>query len=244
MVRVLYGLQSLFSMWMMVDAMQRGAARYWYPIIFLPFGPFVYFFMVKIHDRELQSLRKFFASWSKPKVTLDYLRFKVAETPSLANKLALAQGLFDAQLHEEAARDFERVLASDGENKEALYGLALCQLEAGDYPRAIETLGELVELKPSYREYAAWPRLAYALRRAGQPDDALALLAELVRKAPRISHRVLYARYLCDAERHEQAREQLQLALREHEHAPRFQQRQDAAAASAARSLLSEMKTA
>jgi len=160
MVRVLYGLQSLFSLWMMVDAMQRGAARYWYPVIFLPFGPFVYFFVVKIHDREFQSLRRFFAGWSKPKVTLESLRFKVAETPSLANKLALAQGLFDARLHEEAARDFERVLASDAENKEALYGLALCQLESGDYPRAIETLGELVELKTRQRRAPrapCWP---------------------------------------------------------------------------------------
>jgi hypothetical protein len=243
MLRVLYGLQSLFSLWMIVDATQRGAARYWYPVIFLPFGPFAYFFMVKIHDHEFRTLRKLFAGWSKPKVTLAYLRHAAAETPSLANKLALAQGLFDAQLYQEAVPAFEQVLASDGENKDALYGRALCHLEADDYPGAIEALEQLIEIKPSYREYAAYPRLAYALKRVEQPEAALELLAELVRRAPRVSHCVLYARHLRDAKDYEKAREQLERALRDHQHAPRFQQRHDAAAARSARTLLAELET-
>jgi hypothetical protein len=242
MVRVLYALQSLFGLWMMVDASRRGAARYWYPIIFLPFGPFVYFFVVKIHDPEFRALKGFFSGWSQSKVTLDYLRHKVAETPSLANKLALAQGLFDAQLHEEAVAGFERVLASDSENKDALYGIALCRLETKDYTGAIEPLEQVIEIKASYREYAAWPRLAYALQRSERSEAALTLLDELVRKAPRVAHRVLYARYLRDADHHSRAREQLERALVEHEHSPRYQKRQDAAAVRSARNLLAELK--
>jgi hypothetical protein len=243
MVRILYGLQSVFSLWMIVDATQRGAARYWYPVIFLPFGPFAYFFMVKIHDHQFRTLRQFFAGWSKPKVTLEYLRHTTAETPSLANKLALAQGLFDAPLYQEAVTAFEQVLASDGENKDALYGRALCHLETKNYPGAIDALEQLIALKPSYREYAAYPRLAYALKRVDQPEAALELLAELVRKAPRVAHCVLYARHLRDANDYEKAREQLERALLDHKHAPRFQQRQDAAAARSARTLLAEIES-
>jgi hypothetical protein len=242
MLQALYGLQSLFSLWMIVDAMQRGAARYWYPVIFLPGGPFVYFFMVKIHDHQFRGLRQIFAGWSKPKVTLEYLRHAVAETPSLANKLALAQGLFDAALYEEALHGFEQVLVSDGENKDALYGGALCHLESKNYLGAIDALEQLIDLKPSYREYAAYPRLAYALQRLDQPDAALTLLADLVRKAPRVAHRVLYARHLRDADDHARAREQIERALLDHEHAPRFQRRHDAAAVRSARALLAELK--
>ena len=238
---ILYGLQSVFSVWMMVDAVQRGSARYWYPVLFLPFGPFVYFFMVKIHDPEFRVFHRVFAAWTRPKVTLETLRYRATETPSLANKLALAQGLFDAALYAEAAGAFEAVRAQDGDNKDALYGLALCRLEAKNYPIAIDLLTEIIDLKPSYREYAAWPRLAYALQHAERHDDVLTLLDELVRTAPRLGHRVVYARYLRDAQRTDQARDQLERALREHEHAPRHQQRQDAAAARNARELLGQL---
>ncbi len=39
-----------FSIWMVVDAFKRGAEHYWYLIIFCPFGEWIYFFLVKIHD--------------------------------------------------------------------------------------------------------------------------------------------------------------------------------------------------
>ncbi len=39
-----------FSVWMLVDAHKRGAQHYWYLIIFFPFGEWVYFFLIKIHD--------------------------------------------------------------------------------------------------------------------------------------------------------------------------------------------------
>lgn len=233
----------MFSLWMMVDAAQRGAARYWYPVLWLPGGPFVYFVMVKIHDREFRELRRFWETLTKPKVTLEQLRYRVSETPSFANKLALAQGLFDAQLYAEAVPVFDEVLAADDECKDALYGRALCQLELEQYEPAIEALQLLIELKPSFREYDAWARLAHALQQTDQPDAALEVLDTLVRKAPRVPHRVLYARHLRYGEHYDKAREQLELALKAHEHSPRFQKRQDAAAARAGRAMLGELQT-
>ena len=244
MFRLLLGLQSLFTVWMVVDAIQRRAERYWYAVIvFVPFGSIVYFFMVKVHDPQFRGLREFFANFGKPKATLEFLSHQAAESPSLANKLALAQGLFDARMYEEAGRGFEQVLMADDENKDALYGLALCRLEHKDLAGAVAPLEALIEIKPSYREYAAYPRLAYVLQRSEQGGAALTLLAELVRKSPRVTHRLIYARYLRDAQKLDEARLQLELALREHEHAPRYQQRQDSAAARNARALLAELET-
>ncbi|HEX2676601.1 MAG TPA: tetratricopeptide repeat protein [Polyangiales bacterium] len=241
MARVLYALQSMFSLWMMVDAMQRGAARYWYPMVWLPGGPLVYFFMVKIHDREFRGILKLWEKLTKPKVTLEQLRFQAVETPSFGNKLLLAQGLFDAQLYSEAAPVFAGLLAEDDEHKGALYGLALCRIELKEYEPAIEALRLLVEIKPSFHDYDGWARLAYALRQSDQFDAALEVLATLVRKAPRVPHRVLYARYLREAQQLEEARKQIELALQAHKYAPRFQKRQDAAAARAGKAMLDEL---
>jgi hypothetical protein len=41
-----------FAVWMFVDAYRRGASQFWYPVIMLPFGAWIYFFAVKIDDFE------------------------------------------------------------------------------------------------------------------------------------------------------------------------------------------------
>src|SRR5262245_14099075 len=122
MARLLYGLQSIFSLWMVVDAARRGAAGYWYPVIFLPGGPIAYFFLVKIHDYQFRGIRQFFQRVFAPKVTLEKLRFSAEETPSFVNKLALAQGLYDAALYPEAVGQFEAALRIDEDDKDALHG--------------------------------------------------------------------------------------------------------------------------
>ena len=242
MVRLLFGLESLFSMWMLLDAMQRGAARYWYPIIFLPFGQVAYFFMVKIHDPEFRVLRQFLEAFGKPRVTLEQLQYRAHQTPSFANKLAWAKGLFDAEKYQEAAAQFEALVHTDDESKDALYGYGLCQIELANYEMAARALQELIDIKPSFADYDAWPQLAFALSKQDKLDAAVAVLEELVRKAPRVPHRVVYASYLCKAGKPDQARAQLQQALRDHEYAPRFQRRQDSASAKKARLMLSQLQ--
>jgi hypothetical protein len=47
---VILALSYAFSIWMVVDAFKRGAQSWWIVIIFVPFGEFVYFFVVKAKD--------------------------------------------------------------------------------------------------------------------------------------------------------------------------------------------------
>lgn len=238
----LLGLYSAFSTWMFLDAMQRRVELYWYPILALPPGPLVYFFMLKIHDPEFRPLVRFFRELTQPKVTLEELRFRAAESPSFANKLALARGLYDAGVVDEAATCFEAVLRSDEESKEALYGYAMCHMDREAFDRAIPALERLIEIKPSYEEYAAWPLLAFAWSKSERRDDALTLLRDLVRQSDRLDHRVLYASYLFNDGRQEEARDQLQQGMRAHKHASRFQRRQEASALKKARAMLSQLE--
>lgn len=241
MAQLLFGLQSLFSLWMLVDAIQRGAARYWYPVILLPFGEVAYFLVVKINDPEFRRMRQFFQGIFTPKLTLEALRYQAKETPSFANRLLLAQGLFDHGLRDEAATAFQELLTIDNESKDALYGFALCAVEGGDDEQAIEALRCLIEIKPSFHDYDGWAQLAAALRRTDQQPEAVEVLTMLVKKAPRLPHRVMLARYLGYSQRRDEAREQLEIGLKAYEHAPRFQQRQESAAAKDARTMLQQM---
>ena len=50
-MHILIGLGVALKIWMLVDAIGRGAESYWFFIIvFAPFGEFIYFFMVKMRD--------------------------------------------------------------------------------------------------------------------------------------------------------------------------------------------------
>lgn len=242
MPRILLILQTLFSVWMLVDAIRRRAQYWWFVVIMMPFGELFYFFMVKIHDPQLAWLKQAMSFKRRAKVSIDRLRFNLEQAPSFANKLALAQALYDEKLFVEAAGLFEQALKLDGSSKDALFGLGLSQISQGNSQAAIEPLGKLIEIQPSYQEYAGWSNLAFAFWQAERRDETLHLLAKLVELSPRLSHRLLYAHYLVQVERKTEAVEQLRTALLEDEHAPPFLRRRNRVWSRQARQMLKELE--
>ncbi|MHB8873795.1 MAG: tetratricopeptide repeat protein [Myxococcaceae bacterium] len=235
-LRLLLILQQLFMLWMLVDAVRRRAEYHWIMIIFLPFGSWAYFFMVKIHDPELRRMRELF-NFKRPP-SLSELRARVEETPSLANQVTFAQGLHDAGEFSEAARCFTEILAANEDNREALYGRGMCRLALGELNGATEDLGEVVRLDRGFQDYEPWVHLARAHSLAGEREKALSVLEELCRTSPRIGHTVVLATYLSDAGRIAEARALLQEALRDYARAPRFVKRSNWRWALQARKLL------
>ncbi len=238
MIRILFFLQTGFSLWLVVDAVRRGAAYYWYPIIMMPFGEWVYFFTIKIHDPEFDWARELYSRLTTQRVTLEERRQRVEQSPSFTNKVELAQALHDAGAYGEAAEIFAEALEMPVESREALYGLALARSALGEYPEAIEHFTELIRLDPSFRDYAAYSDLAHALVQNERLDEALELLDGLVIKSPRFAHRVIYAHYLLVGEQRDEAREQLEAGLREYDHAPKYVQRRNRAWARRAKQML------
>lgn len=241
MPQVLFGLQSAFSLWMLVDAIRRGVACYWYAIILMPFGEIVYFFTVKVHDAEFLWLKNAFQSLTIKKPTLDQLRYRSEHSPCYENHVALAAALHDRKEYHEACGLFERVLRTNGDSSEALFGLACSQMGLEDYQSAAENLKALLKVEPAYNDYEGWTMLAGCLHRTGRLEEAVALTGQLVEKSPRLSHRIHHAHYLRLVERREESRQQLETALQEHRHAPRFLRRRQGALSRQAKQMLRQL---
>lgn len=244
MPRVIFGLQSAFSLWMLVDAAQRGAAYYWYPIILMPFGEIVYFFTVKVHDPEFLWMKNLVHRITTKKVTLDELRYRFEHGPSYENHIALATALYDGKQFQDARPLFEGLLRNHPESSEALLGLALCLVGLEDYPAAVEPLQTLRRLEPAYQDYEAWTTLANCLHRTGRLEEALEVARELVEKSPRLNHRIYHAHYLRLLGRISESREELEKGLLEHRHAPRFLRRKQGAWARQAKQMLRQLEAA
>jgi len=212
-----------FKVWMVVDAIRRGVAYYWYFVFFfVPFGEFVYFAMVKADDFRLPRLDSLF---QRPP-SLRELRFRYQNTPSQENQLILAQALLRSGEVGEARELFGEIPDGD-ENPEVQYGLASCDLAQGNHARAIPMLERLVSRDPAYEDYAAWRALAQGLWASGRRDEGLASLRALAAKSPRLGHKFRLAQGLAEVGRKSEARRLLEEALLENRQAPAYIRRQN-----------------
>jgi hypothetical protein len=231
-----YLVQAAFTIWMLVDAIERRPPYYWYIIVFMPFGPLVYFFAIKIHDYDLGWIRRSLRPERKP--SIEELLDRLRRSPSFANRMAYALALYEAGRWAEAAKSFEIILETRGDEPDALYGLAHCRLELGELEAAIAPLSKLVAKNRAYRDYAACLDLAEAYARAGHDEDALDLLEGLVRTSPRVQHGLALARRLVQAGRVEEAQAALRRGLDDYEGSPPFVQKRDRDAAKEAEAYL------
>lgn len=216
-----------FAVWMVVDAVRRRAEFYWLLIIvlFWPLGSIIYFFAVKLRDMRKQAVpdvservpgRPSLISWRPGN--------PFAMTPV---ELATADALESAERYEEAIERYEHVLERQPRNHQALHGLARCMLGTGKPERAVELLGELLAEDNAYRNYSAALEYAEALWQAGQREDCLQVLEQLVAVTRRINHRVALAHYSLAAELPSRAREVLEQALADHARQPERLRRHD-----------------
>jgi hypothetical protein len=226
---------------MLVDAIKRRAEFWWFLIIvfFMPFGALVYFFMVKLQDYDVGRLKRAFSGG--PAGSLSELAYRAQETPSVINKLAFGDALAQVERFVEASDVYREILRKDESNKQALHGLARSLLGAGRAADACEHFQRLLEMDNAYADYSAALDYAEALWQSGQKDDAVELLTGLVRASSRINHRVALGHYLALSERKGEAKDVLELALRDHEHSPAFVKKRDHKWAARAEKMMREL---
>jgi hypothetical protein len=239
----LFILAGAFQIWiqiaMLIDAYRRRADAYWYFVILVvPFGAFIYLAFVRFAEPT--------RSYATPirrsdAVTQRELERRVQETPSVTNKLALADFLLEEGRHEEAIPRYRDVLSHAADSKEALHGLARALLMLGRPQEASDELARLMELDPKFRDYSAALDYAEALWQSGERDDAIGLLTGLVGVSARINHRVALAHYCQEAGKLAEARAELEKALGEFAASPDYVQRRDQEWAERARRALREL---
>ena len=235
-MHILFILQTVFSLWLLTDAIKRGAPQYWWFIIMVPFGEWAYFFAVKLPDMRftVQLRRKLF---TRP-MSLAQVQLAFEQTPSHENRVLLAQSLHDRGKHQEAADHFEIVLRENEDDKDSLYGYAMCCLRIGNREMAKRALARLVDIDITYGEYVACSDIAELLDQDDERAQAIAILRRAVKKSQRIGPRHLLARYLSESGRRDEACQILRAGLGVYESSPKYVRRRDRRDANAARSLL------
>lgn len=208
-----------FMIWMAVDAIRRKAPLYWLVAIILivPLGSVAYFFFVKIRDywprraplEGEQEAKWSFRSWSSG--------FGAKLDPA---ELATADALEVAGRHTDAIPLYEAALARAPGDLRARHGLARCMLGTGHPQRAVELLGEVLGENRAFANFSAALEYAEALWQAGQREDCLHVLEQMVAITGRINHRVALAHYSLMAELPGRAREVLEQALAAHASEP------------------------
>jgi hypothetical protein len=238
MIRVLPLLAVALKVWMLIDARNKRQEYYWFFIIlFAPFGALIYFFLHKLDDIKWHKL----ASPFRSPPSIDQLKFRYSETPCVANRLALADGLAAAGRHVEAIVEYEGVLAGRPDEHDALWGLALSRAALGELEQAAEVLTRLVAAAPSYGDWEPWVMLAGLQHKRGLREESLETVRTLARKSARADHQMLLAEALIAADCHDEAAAMLDRIIAGHEHAPDYIRRRDRKVVGRARRLRDDM---
>jgi hypothetical protein len=220
LTQILSLLQLAFTIWMLVDAYHRGVEMYWYWVIFFfqPIGSWVYFFAVKIRTFRWPGRRLAYSR--QPKQSLDRLRYLVERSPTVANRIALAEQLMEKGAHSEAIPLLEAVLAVEPEFSLVLHALAECRLVTGNPEQAVAPLDKLIRREPGWADYRAWRTLIEAHQARGQPADALATCREFAKRQPTLENKCRLAELLLDNDKAKDAVQLLDDALEEQQYAP------------------------
>jgi hypothetical protein len=217
----LYLAQLAFTVWMLVDCYRRGADTFWFFVIFLfqPVGPWVYFFAVKGADWS-GSRGWSLSSLFQRRPSLEELRYRAEQTPTLASRLALAERLMERGEHAEAIPYLKAALALEPEHCHVLYLLAVCHAEHGHPEESLPLLEKVLVRDRAWSSYTAWRRMVSVKAQGGDSPGALKTARDLVRLAPTLEHRCLLAERLLAEGQTGEARDVLEQSLEDHRYAP------------------------
>jgi hypothetical protein len=237
-------LQTAFMIWMLVDAYRRRAEWFWFfYILFLPFaGAWLYFFGVKLPSGDFSNFSA--GGLVRRSPPLDHLRYLAEQTPTLTNRLNLAQRLIDLHNYEEAVPHLQAVLKSEPEHATARYSLASCYYELKRGSEAIPLLKTMLARDNSWGNYAGWRLLIAAQAEAGDEAGALESSRELARLSPTLQNSCLLAGRLLDHNQKIEAQVLLKRALHDHEYAPGHIRRRNGRWVAEARRLFRQIDSA
>jgi len=213
--------QAAFTLWMFIDAYQRHAEQMWFWIILLfqPIGTWLYFVVVKLPSFRLGHGISSKPVWQR-KLSLDELRYRVERTPTVINRVALAERLMENGSHLDAIPHLEAALAMDETYCQALHDLALCHVACRHAEQALAVLERLMKRDVRWADYRAWRTQIEAEEALGRKDDALRTCRELEKRQPTWENKCRLAERMIDNGHKDEAARMLDQALEDHHFAP------------------------
>lgn len=239
---LLWPLSLAFTVWMLYDAYRRQVEPMWYFLILVlqPVGAIVYFCVHKLP--EFNSHR--FWPFGPRRPSLDELRYRAEQTPTLTTRLDLAQALIDQGHHADAIAPLQAALKLEPDHGQVLYNLALCHTEQGHPDQALPLLDRILARDRAWSDYKAWRLLVMARAQNGDSPGALAATRDLVRLSPTLQHRCLLVERLLADGLTEEANTVLEKSLEEYRFAPAHVRRRNRPWASHARQLRRRIRMA
>jgi len=240
---MLYG-HLAFTVAMLVHAFRSGAEPFWYLLIFFlqPIGAWAYFFLVFLRSFNVGSGAASTPLWQR-KLTLAELKYRADRTPTVNNRLALAEALMEKGKHSDAIPLLEAVLTADQIHCQAMHDLAVCRLVCQQPQEAVAILDRLMKRDSRWSYYRAWRTLVDAHRACGQSALALQACRDLERMVPNLENKCLLGEHLIENQLKSEAIQVLDLALEEYSFAPFGKRLKNWKWARLARRLLKEAET-
>ncbi len=213
--------QAAFTLWMFIDAYHRRVEQFWMWVIifFQPIGTWLYFAVVKVPSFRLPRALNAKPVWQR-RLSLAELRYRVERTPTVMNRVALAERLMETGTHREAIEHLEAALALDETFCQALHDLALCRVACRQADQALAALDRLMQRDARWADYRAWRTQIDAQDALGHADAALRTCRELEKRQPTWENKCRLAERLIDTGHKDEAIRLLDQALEDHHFAP------------------------
>jgi hypothetical protein len=236
--------QMAFTIGMLVHAYRTGAEHLWFWVIlfFQPFGAWAYFLVGFLRHFRMGQVASAVPTWQK-KLSLEELRYRAERTPTVVNRMALAERLIEKGQHAEAIPLLEAVMAADDIYCQPKHDLAVCHLALDEPAKAIALLKELLKRDYRWSNYQAWRTLIDAHLAGHDPQEALKACRELTKMVPTLENKCRLAELLLDNDGQAEALDMLEHALEDHAYSPLGRRLQNWRWARLAQRLVKEAQT-
>lgn len=213
--------------WMIYEAARNEPDRIWLWIVIIlgPLGATVYFLFRKLPTLNLPK-PAFLSRWSRRKE----LWAAEAAARNIGNPYQfVALGDLQRELREPqlAAASYEKALAKEPKNLQALWGLAQIEYDSQNYSSARERLATIISVDPNFKFGEAFLAFGRTLVALGEKDEAREHLAGGIKRWSYPEAHVLLAGLLIERGETADARKLLESVVFDMRAGPEFNQRRN-----------------
>jgi hypothetical protein len=210
-----------FLIWIAVWCVRNDPERsiwLWVILVFQPIGPLIYFFARWIPAASVSSPS--FLKGLTRRADINRLRIAATQIGNPHQFIELGDALADAGQREPAIEAYEKALARDPRNTQALWGAGCGLFVRKEFDRALARLTTLLEIDPAYKFGDVSLLHAKALHATGRSQEARTRLEGHIRRwrHPEALH--LLAALCADEGEYAKAREHLEAMIMDIEASP------------------------